>query len=185
MERTHLGGCITEAAKFFFCPCCIGYLGMTSRRRIIDKYTAQGVRLEWQGDISECLQWCLCSVCSVCQEYRTVMNHVDVNGDWVKVETLEPPGQMTQPVAIPQPVVELEMEQPSTTIQVEKEGQEEALPPTGVMPLMPPGWVTELDAKGKTYYYNAELQQSTYEHPSLSIKHGADEHGGGRSCCGL
>jgi len=168
----------------------VGYLGVTSRKQIIDKYKEQGIHLKWQGEQAEFFQWCLCSVCSLCQEYRTVMNHVDVNGDWVKVELPQNHGEITaqpeliQPIA---PMIEVEMKGPEP-VQVNvhtdnassvTESTSETLPSTmPVMPLMPPGWVQELDAQGKTYYYNAELHVSTYEHPALKSS------GGDRTCCG-
>jgi hypothetical protein len=39
--------------------------------------------LQWEGDACECLWWGLCPVCSLCQEYRTVMPNVDLQGQWV------------------------------------------------------------------------------------------------------
>jgi len=46
---------------------------------------------------------------------------------------------------------------------------------------LPSGWTQIGDATGKTVYYNAGTQMSSYDRPAEPVEAALD---GGRSCCG-
>lgn len=49
-----------------------GYFAMRMRAQLREKY-----HLVWEGDCTEFLWWWCCGLCTNCQQYRTVMRHVD------------------------------------------------------------------------------------------------------------
>ena len=109
------------------------------------------------------------------------MPNVDLQGHWIST----PEGEQLSdvPVMVTPP--------PATAITTEVEL--ESLPdpgepggPPGGMPIdalgpLPQGWTQISDSTGKSVYYNATTQQSTYDRPTAPAAAASVD----RSCCGV
>jgi len=123
------------------------WFGMKKRKEMTAKY-----RLPYEDDMKEfCFWWC-CECCTILQEYRTIMRHVDLQGNWVGQAI---PGQAG--VIVAQQPVQQHVAQPA---QVQIQVQGGAAPPA-----VPQKWTQHTDpASGKPYW--SDGQTTTWDNPN-------------------
>jgi len=67
IERINIGSCCATAALCVVCAPCAGWNGARSRQVMVNKYSGQGVELEFGSFHVELCCWCFCAPCSICQ----------------------------------------------------------------------------------------------------------------------
>jgi len=72
-------------------------IGTYHRKKLTEKYPG----LEFGVETREfcCFCWCFC--CTICQEYRTVMNHTDPEGGWEELDVIQPLSLKTSEFSVP------------------------------------------------------------------------------------
>merc|ERR1719240_2289489 len=119
--------------------------------------------LPFEDDLKEfCCWWC-CECCTIIQEYRTIMRHVDMQGNWVGQAT---PGQAG--VIVAQQPVQQHVAQPVQVV-VATQGAPPgggAQAPEYAKPAQPAQqWTQHIDpASGKPYWSNGTT--TTWDNPN-------------------